>query len=55
MSVFCPAAALNERMQAAHKEQVDRLMARAHHHRKNMNDDKFTVEHMVLALAENQR
>ena len=41
--------------QAAHKEQIDRLMSRAHHHRKAMNDEKFTVEHLVLALAENQR
>ena len=41
--------------QAKHKEQIDRLIARAHHHRKAMSDDKVTVEHLVLALGENQR
>ena len=40
---------------AKHKEQIDRLIARAHHHRKGMNDDKVTVEHLVLALGENPR
>ncbi len=43
-------------MQAAeHKKQVDQLMNRANHHRKQLNDEKLTVEHMVLAMAENQR
>ena len=40
---------------AKHKEQIDRLISRAHHHRKTMNDDSVTVEHLVLALGENQR
>ena len=41
--------------EAAHKAQIDKLLSRAHHHRGVMSDQKLTVEHLVLALAENQR
>ena len=47
-----PKGDLNE---SEHKAQIDKLLSRAQHHRGIMSDEKLTVEHLVLALAENQR
>ena len=42
-------------LQDAHKAQVDGLIKRAQQQCSKLGDDKLTMEHMVLALAENQR
>ena len=46
---------LHRPLQAAHKAQVDALMRRAQQQCTKMGDEKLTVEHMVLALADNPR
>jgi len=41
--------------EATHKAQIDSILARAQQQCGKLNDSKLTMEHMVLALAENPR
>lgn len=50
-----PRCLLRPLPQEAHKGQIEALMAAAQAQASKLGDDRLTIEHMVLALADNPR